>query len=388
MRHKQIVKEAGYIVNVKKIINKIKAISLAGLLMVCATPVVSLAAEPVKVELKVNVETNGEGYDKNETYTIELKDSNGKLLESKDVKEGDTKLSFDNLVYTSAGTHHYTISEKQGNTKGYTYDNKNVYNVTVHVVNQNDGKLGYSVTLNKLGTDTKSGSISFVNTYTRNKETSETPESPETPETPTPNTPPESQPETPSSEPESPSTPESSSEPESSSTPESSSEPESPSTPESSSEPESSSTPESSTTPESTTQPATQPVVPAPTLTPETPTQPSTTPATESPNRPSDAPRIEREEIPEIPVYEELVAEQSNPEYVNLAPDPVPLVSLTTLNDEETPKAVLIADEDVPLAVLTGDTFNMILWIALLAVSGIVIVLIFASKLRNRKNNK
>jgi hypothetical protein len=116
--------------------------------------------------------------------------------------------------------------------------------------------------------------------------------------------------------------------------------------------------------------------------------QPSTTPATESPNRPSDAPRIEREEIPEIPVYEELVAEPDNPEYVNLAPDPVPLVSLTTLNDEETPKAVLIADEDVPLAVLTGDTFNMILWIALLAGSAMVIVLIFVSKLKDRKNNK
>jgi pilin isopeptide linkage protein len=348
-------------VKVKKIINKIKAISLAGLLMVCAMPIASLAAETVNVELTVNVETNGEGHDKNEEFTIELKDSNGTLLESKEVKEGETTLAFDKMVYSSPGTHHYTISEKQGNTEGYTYDNKNVYNVTVHVVADDNGKLGYSVTLNKLGTDTKSGRISFVNTYTKTKETSENPSEPES-----------------SSEPESQSTPESPSEPESQSTPESSSEPEnSPSS-------ESSSEPESSSTPETPTQPATVPVVPTPTPTP----QPSTIPATESPNRPSNYPRIEREEIPTIPVYEELVADTSNPEYVNLAPDPVPLVSLTSLDDEDTPKAVLIADEDVPLAVMTGDAFNMILWIALLAVSGIVIVLIFASKLKARKNNK
>jgi hypothetical protein len=87
-------------------------------------------------------------------------------------------------------------------------------------------------------------------------------------------------------------------------------------------------------------------------------------------------------------VIEELVAQNDNPEYVELAPDPVPLVSLTTLNDEETPKAVLISDEDVPLAVLTGDAFNIILWVALLAVSGVVIALVFASKLKDRKNNK
>jgi uncharacterized ion transporter superfamily protein YfcC len=87
-------------------------------------------------------------------------------------------------------------------------------------------------------------------------------------------------------------------------------------------------------------------------------------------------------------VIEELVAQNDNPEYVELDPDPVPLVSLTTLNDEETPKAVLISDEDVPLAVLTGDAFNIILWVALLAVSGVVIVLVFASKLKDRKNNK
>jgi pilin isopeptide linkage protein len=321
MGHKRIVKEAGYLVNVKKIINKMKAVIMAGAMVgmaVGTSPIVSLAVEPVKVELKVHVETNGDGHDSNEKFTIELKDSNGALLESKEVNEGETTLNFDNMVYTSKGTHHYTISEKQGNAKGYTYDNKNVYNVTVQVVEKSNKELSYSVTLNKLGTDTKSASISFVNTYTRNKETSETPESPE-----------------------------------------------------------SSSEPESSTTPETTTQPT-----PTPTPTP------TNTPATESPNISDDSPRAEREETPYIPVIEELVADTSNAEYVNLAPDPVPLVSLTTLNDEETPKAVLIADEDVPLAVMTGDAFNMILWIVLLGGSAAVIIFILASKLKNRKNNK
>jgi hypothetical protein len=135
--------------------------------------------------------------------------------------------------------------------------------------------------------------------------------------------------------------------------------------------------PESTTEPESTTQPTT-----------ESSTEPTTTPPTETPNRPDNTPRTPREETPYIPVIEELVAETSNPEYVNLAPDPVPLVSLTSLDDEETPKAVLIADDDVPLAVLTGDGFNLILWIALLAGSAIVIIYIFASKLKDRKNNK
>jgi hypothetical protein len=57
----------------------------------------------------------------------------------------------------------------------------------------------------------------------------------------------------------------------------------------------------------------------------------------------------------------------------------VPLATLTTLVDEETPLAVITAPK-------TGDTFNMITWLALLAASAIIIVAVIAKIfLRERK---
>jgi hypothetical protein len=77
----------------------------------------------------------------------------------------------------------------------------------------------------------------------------------------------------------------------------------------------------------------------------------------------------------------ELVQEVNNAqELVNLDPDPVPLVSLTTLDDEDVPRAVLNGP-------VTGDTFNMVLWIALLACSGMVIILLVAKKLKDGKED-
>lgn len=330
--------------NIKNIINKIGAVVTAGLVLINTVPMVSSASETTASTAKVTIDAvvavNGDTPDKDnqEEFKIVLAYADGDKDTIETVTTTGGRVEFKTITYDSPGVHNYTVSETKGSANGYTYDTK-VYDVKVSIVNEG-GELSTIYTVREQGEQNKRSSMVFVNSYKAASEASEDEESP----TPTPS-------------------------PEPSPSP--------------SPEPESSSTTESSTTPETTTQPAT---VPAPT--PTKPTQPSTTPATESPNRPSDSPRIEREEIPNIPVYEDLVADSNNPEYVSLAPDPVPLVSLTSLDDEETPKAVLISDEDVPLAVMTGDAFNMILWIALLAVSGIVIVLIFASKLKAGKNNK
>jgi hypothetical protein len=74
-----------------------------------------------------------------------------------------------------------------------------------------------------------------------------------------------------------------------------------------------------------------------------------------------------------------LVVDTTSPDYVNINTDPVPLATLTTLIDEETPLAVITAPK-------TGDTFSMISWLALLAGSAIIIVAVIVRIfLRERK---
>lgn len=80
-----------------------------------------------------------------------------------------------------------------------------------------------------------------------------------------------------------------------------------------------------------------------------------------------------------VPVVPKLVVDTTSPDYVNINTDPVPLATLETLIDEETPLAVMVSPK-------TGDGFNMIMWIALLVCSAGVIVAVISRKLlRERK---
>lgn len=68
----------------------------------------------------------------------------------------DGSFAFDAISYTKAGTYNYTVKEIKGNLAGITYD-ETVYNITVEVTDDGNGKLITKVT----GAD----SITFTNKY-------------------------------------------------------------------------------------------------------------------------------------------------------------------------------------------------------------------------------
>ncbi|OJG13249.1 hypothetical protein RU96_GL002107 [Enterococcus canintestini] len=75
---------------------------------------------------------------KNGEFTFELRDSEGKLLQTK-TNDGDGNIYFDALSYEKAGTYDYTITEVKGTDATITYDNTK-YNAQVNVTD-NNGKL-------------------------------------------------------------------------------------------------------------------------------------------------------------------------------------------------------------------------------------------------------
>jgi pilin isopeptide linkage protein len=102
----------------------------------------------------------------NDQFEFELKDASGTVLQTK-TNTDQGLVTFDKITYTTAGTYHYTISEKAGELgKGYTYDAK-VSNVTVTVKDNGSGKLeavpSYDVDAEGVGTAT---APTFANTYT------------------------------------------------------------------------------------------------------------------------------------------------------------------------------------------------------------------------------
>jgi pilin isopeptide linkage protein len=132
---------------------------------------------------------------------------------------------------------------------------------------------------------------------------------------------------------------------------------------------------EPSTEPESKPEPKPEPE-------PEKPSEPTTTPTNETTTTTTTTTTNEtttNNVTTYIPVVPKLVVDTTSPDYVNINTDPVPLATLETLIDEETPLAVMVTPK-------TGDSFNMILWIALLVGSAALIVAVISRKfLRERK---
>lgn len=98
---------------------------------------------------------------------------------------GEGKGSFPAIIYTCAGTYHYTIRETDGNAAGYRYD-PTVYEVTVQVTENAAEKLIISMWVSKEGKHRKEEIIRFTNQY--NSPTlppdDQTPEPPPTPTDP------------------------------------------------------------------------------------------------------------------------------------------------------------------------------------------------------------
>lgn len=103
---------------------------------------------PTPVGVTVKADKHLAGRDLNDgEFAAELKDSDGKLLQTKrfarvprdaqsdkatNVREGEGTLEFDKLTYTKTGVYTYTVTEQDGNLGGVTYD-RTVHTVTVTV---------------------------------------------------------------------------------------------------------------------------------------------------------------------------------------------------------------------------------------------------------------
>lgn len=103
-------------------------------------------------------------------FLFVLSDEEGNMVEEA-YNDKTGKVTFSDLTFDKAGTYNYTVTEKNTNAKGITYD-ESVYNIQVEVVDNEDG------TLNMTTTTTKDGEVSSI--VFRNKaEKDSVPEQPE-----------------------------------------------------------------------------------------------------------------------------------------------------------------------------------------------------------------
>lgn len=122
-------------------------------------------AIPILVEVKGSV-----GNIKSEIfkYGLETVDKNSPteavVSEVAVTQEGITKGSFKEMRYTRPGDYKYTVYQLKGENKEVIYDNS-VYEVTVRVVNTQEGGLVAEVWAVKDQSDRKVEEIKFVNQY-------------------------------------------------------------------------------------------------------------------------------------------------------------------------------------------------------------------------------
>ena len=134
---------------------------------------------PTPVDVTVKADKHLTGRDLNDgEFAAELKDSDGKLLQTKrfarvprdaqsdkatNVREGEGTLEFDKLTFDRTGVYTYTVDEQDGNLGGVTYD-RTVHTVTVTVTEDTKShKLAASVAYSNGQASEKS--ILFQNTY-------------------------------------------------------------------------------------------------------------------------------------------------------------------------------------------------------------------------------
>jgi len=101
------------------------------------------ATASVDVVLKALKELTGRDLKKDE-FTFVLTDESGK--ETTVTNAADGSINLGTLTYSKAGTYTYTLTEKEGNLGGITYD-KTKYTVTVYVADDLNGKLVATVSV-------------------------------------------------------------------------------------------------------------------------------------------------------------------------------------------------------------------------------------------------
>ena len=123
------------------------------------------AVIPVSVEMKGNA-----GNIKSEVfeYALEPADENSSteavFSEVEVTQEGITKGSFEEMRYKRPGDYKYTVYQLKGESKDVIYDGS-VYEVTVRVVNTQEGGLAAEVWAVKDQSDQKTDEIKFINQY-------------------------------------------------------------------------------------------------------------------------------------------------------------------------------------------------------------------------------
>lgn len=103
-------------------------------------------------------------------FLFVLSDEEGNVVEEA-YNDKTGKVTFSDLTFDKAGTYNYTVTEKNTNAKGITYD-ESVYNIQVDVVDNEDG------TLNMTTTTTKDGEVSSI-VFKNKAEKDSVPEQPE-----------------------------------------------------------------------------------------------------------------------------------------------------------------------------------------------------------------
>ena len=103
-------------------------------------------------------------------FLFVLSDEEGNVVEEA-YNDKTGKVTFSDLTFDKAGTYNYTVTEKNTNAKGITYD-ESVYNIQVEVVDNEGG------TLNMTTTTTKDGEVSSI-VFKNKAEKDSVPEQPE-----------------------------------------------------------------------------------------------------------------------------------------------------------------------------------------------------------------
>ncbi len=99
--------------------------------------------KPTTVDITAEKTMNGETPAENETFTFELKNEKGEVLQT--VRNNGKAVKFDTLTFASTGVYNYTITEAKGKDENVIYDTA-TYNVTITVTAPEDTDAYQAVT--------------------------------------------------------------------------------------------------------------------------------------------------------------------------------------------------------------------------------------------------
>lgn len=136
------------------------------------TPIHEEGSDEVSVPLIAKKTLDGSAPENN-TFTFELLDSDGNLVQTKENDESGL-VSFDDLSFTEEGTYEYTLSEVDGGLSNIRYDDTE-YQIRITVTKNAEGKLEAAVTYTADGSEVSE--LSFENETTSvDKPHTDTPE--------------------------------------------------------------------------------------------------------------------------------------------------------------------------------------------------------------------